>query len=805
MRPVVIEKKDWKQTLSVLHSWGHKPPAQLTFAHLACCLFLNEPYLLDPDHMTGISGLHRINPARFKLRCVVCRVPGGAGVQCAEKKCCAGMHMQCALEHGYQIEIQPSTQGDTKYFVWCDKHRTTPRKATALHAAASQGQVSGGAASTAAPPQCQVCCYNVKPLPIDGVPNDMLACTGCQLQVHRWCYGDISALRPGAASQTDANGNAAIANGTAVASVSDSAAAAAASSPSSSSVANGCTPFLCRVCESVEKRKAAGLADDGAPPAECALCLSMSGALKPTVDGRWVCLPCVYFNPELFFTNPAAFELIAGVENAEKARRKLACALCDRTNGTPVQCFNLRCATAYHVSCAYASGWQFCENPKDPNGQCPFVSYCGVHSRAGAPSLASNPLFADATFTPFTLEQLPGDDTTDGGPRRELIDLTASSATTGTAAAAARNNNSSSSMMMNGAGSKRSRAISLTDSESDADYDDGGGSKASRVGGGSASKRDRSKRGSDGGMSMSSGVGQLVFEPFKKKGDAAASGASSGKKGSSSTPPARPPRDPNAPRLRKYIFLLDSVPAHIQLVYVDGRTGAVLPNQKAFFINSEADAAAIAAKSGGGVPNRKRKHGRASQSRSHTATIKEEGVEDLEEDNNAAAAADGAAAATMMTDTAAAATASADAANGDSNTPKRHAKRRRVAATAAAAALAAPVPAAATTSRVPVSSSGSTSRMPRAAASAASTLFAKGMGGSDDSDDDESDSVAAEGEELHCVCRKPWRSTDASMVGCDGCGLWCHWPCVGLTVEDYNRMQADENEKFYCPTCAKDA
>jgi hypothetical protein len=257
--------------------------------------------------------------------------------------------------------------------------------------------------------------------------------------------------------------------------------------------------------------------------------------------------------------------------------------------------------------------------------------------------------------------------------------------------------------------------------------------------------------------------------------------------------------------LRKYIFLLDSVPAHIQLVYVDGRTGAVLPNQKAFFINSEADAAAIAAKSGGGVPSRKRKHGRASQSRSHTATIKEEGVEDLEEGNNAAAA-EGAAAAMMM-DTpaaAAAATSSADVANGDSSTPKRHAKRRRVAATAAAAALAAPVPAAATTSRVPVSSSGSTSRMPRAAASAASTLFSKGMGGSDDSDD-ESDDVAAEGEELHCVCRKPWRSTDASMVGCDGCGLWCHWPCVGLTVEDYNRMQADENEKFYCPTCAKDA
>jgi len=50
------------------------------------------------------------------------------------------------------------------------------------------------------------------------------------------------------------------------------------------------------------------------------------------------------------------------------ARHDLKCSICDRSGGVPVQCFNPRCVTAYHTSCAYANGWVFKANPR--NSKC---------------------------------------------------------------------------------------------------------------------------------------------------------------------------------------------------------------------------------------------------------------------------------------------------------------------------------------------------------------------------------------------------------------------------------------------------
>lgn len=47
-----------------------------------------------------ILGVDRINPARLKLLCGICRVPGGACVQCCAKKCTRAFHPQCARENG---------------------------------------------------------------------------------------------------------------------------------------------------------------------------------------------------------------------------------------------------------------------------------------------------------------------------------------------------------------------------------------------------------------------------------------------------------------------------------------------------------------------------------------------------------------------------------------------------------------------------------------------------------------------------------------------------------------------------------
>jgi hypothetical protein len=297
MRRLQIEKKNFKATLSILRANADpnaKPPAQLTFAHLACALFLNELFLVEPDSpQMAISGLHLVNPARFRLKCHLCKRPGGACVQCCEKKCAVASHMQCALESGLQIEIHQSTSGDGgQYLLWCDKHRTTPRKSTALTAV--QSQVAGGAGTLESQKQqlfsCQVCCYNVKPLPIEGVENDSLVCIGCQLQVHRWCYGaeptknhtqhTRSSTLPPADFDLTASAGCSVSIDTTVANTD--------AAPSPVVLPPGTIPFLCRVCEVRSNNKSAGAA--AMEPPECALCLSVQGALKPTVDNRWVCL-----------------------------------------------------------------------------------------------------------------------------------------------------------------------------------------------------------------------------------------------------------------------------------------------------------------------------------------------------------------------------------------------------------------------------------------------------------------------------------------------------------------------------------
>lgn len=365
-------------TLSLLNSTSAKPPAQLTFAHIACALFINELYLIDPEHMGFIGGLHAVNAQRFKLKCSVCKKAGGACVQCCERQCRHAVHMQCALEAGYQIEIRNDTanEGGGLYLLWCDLHRTTPRKSVVTKAA--QGQIAAGALP---PAQCQVCCYNVAPVAIEGVDNEMLCCTSCELQVHRYCYGDTASAAPlqlagpprvrsrqSDCGATDAAATAAAASSSAEASPSPTAVAEALVASFSTPV----RPFQCRVCERNALRKAAG--EPAAPPS-CALCLSPQGALKPTVDGRWVCLvrsapracnanyvhrsgkfvffvfflsfffdlsfsfesarvscalcfcvcnlfvyvqPCTYFAPELFFKDTRALEPIDGLDKAFK-------------------------------------------------------------------------------------------------------------------------------------------------------------------------------------------------------------------------------------------------------------------------------------------------------------------------------------------------------------------------------------------------------------------------------------------------------------------------------------------------------
>lgn len=55
----------------------------------------------------------------------------------------------------------------------------------------------------------------------------------------------------------------------------------------------------------------------------------------------------------------------------------------------------------------------------------------------------------------------------------------------------------------------------------------------------------------------------------------------------------------------------------------------------------------------------------------------------------------------------------------------------------------------------------------------------------------------ANGEELFCVCNKPYLTT-VPMIGCEGCGEWYHYTCVGLSISEMSVVST-----YYCEFCRK--
>ena len=59
--------------------------------------------------------------------------------------------------------------------------------------------------------------------------------------------------------------------------------------------------------------------------------------------------------------------------------------------------------------------------------------------------------------------------------------------------------------------------------------------------------------------------------------------------------------------------------------------------------------------------------------------------------------------------------------------------------------------------------------------------------------------------ELYCVCRGPWDGK-SFMIACDGCDMWFHGACVGLTSELSAREGAEAAfRRYHCPLCVSGA
>mmetsp|Transcript_40283 Transcript_40283/g.64881 ORF Transcript_40283/g.64881 Transcript_40283/m.64881 type:complete len:764 (+) Transcript_40283:2-2293(+) len=115
--------------------------------------------------------------------------------------------------------------------------------------------------------------------------------------------------------------------------------------------------FLCRPCSLGE--------DDGicidTKSLPCELCPNLGGAIIEVANKNnklWVHTMCTSWVPEVYFEDPVELTGAAGLDNPSLLERyRLRCTICGKSKvGACIQCKEEKCYTAFHVSCAVASG-----------------------------------------------------------------------------------------------------------------------------------------------------------------------------------------------------------------------------------------------------------------------------------------------------------------------------------------------------------------------------------------------------------------------------------------------------------------
>ncbi|KNA18444.1 hypothetical protein SOVF_070800 [Spinacia oleracea] len=136
----------------------------------------------------------------------------------------------------------------------------------------------------------------------DGDPSDPIVfCDGCELMVHSSCYGN----------------------------------------PLVKGIPQG--EWFCAQCSDLNSQLPAC-------KYKCCLCPATGGAMKPTSDGQWAHIVCAVLVPEVFFEDPEGRDGI-DCSKIPKRRWRDMCYLCKGTNGCAIQCSEIKCPLAFHVSC----------------------------------------------------------------------------------------------------------------------------------------------------------------------------------------------------------------------------------------------------------------------------------------------------------------------------------------------------------------------------------------------------------------------------------------------------------------------
>lgn len=112
------------------------------WAHVVCALWIPEVRFANTVFLEPIDSLEMIPPARWNLKCYICKTKGvGACIQCQKTSCCTPFHVTCAQQAGLHMRMDtvkdntssahPITVQKTAY---CDVHCPLTKSSTDLNA-----------------------------------------------------------------------------------------------------------------------------------------------------------------------------------------------------------------------------------------------------------------------------------------------------------------------------------------------------------------------------------------------------------------------------------------------------------------------------------------------------------------------------------------------------------------------------------------------------------------------------------------------------------------------------------------------
>ncbi|PQP96224.1 protein Jade-1 [Prunus yedoensis var. nudiflora] len=139
--------------------------------------------------------------------------------------------------------------------------------------------------------------------------------------------------------------------------------------------------IVCAICQSTDGDASDPIVFcDGCDLMVHATCYGdpLGGAMKATRDGRWAHIVCALYVPEVFFKDPEGREGI-DCSKVPKRRWKERCYVCKSSRGCAIQCSELKCPLAFHVTCGLNE--DLCLEYREGRKQGAIVAgFCKTHS-----------------------------------------------------------------------------------------------------------------------------------------------------------------------------------------------------------------------------------------------------------------------------------------------------------------------------------------------------------------------------------------------------------------------------------------